>query len=176
MATTSAKDLAVRTLLVLLLLGIAVPAAAQRPSCNNPSHREFDFWVGDWNVTDSAGKTVYGTNRITNEEEGCLIHEHWVGSKGGSGQSLNYFDPNTRKWVQVWVDSGGGNLRLEGALENGKMVLTGTAPGPNNTTLQHRAVWSKEPDGSVRQYWKSSADGGKTWQIVIDGWYRLKTG
>jgi hypothetical protein len=166
----------VRLPIVLLLLAVAAPAAAQQRGCTEPSHREFDFWVGDWTVTDSAGATVYGTNRITNEESGCLIHEHWIGSKGGSGQSLNYFDLNTRKWVQVWVDSGAGTLRLEGNLENGKMVLLGVAPGPNGTTVQHRAIWSKEPDGRVRQYWKSSSDGGKTWQFVIDGWYRLKTG
>ena len=160
--------------LVLLVLGAVSPAAAQRPTCNAPAHRQFDFWVGDWTVTDSAGKTVFGTNNVTREEDGCLIHEHWAGSKGGTGQSLNYYDPATSRWVQVWVDNAGGNLRLEGTLEDGKMVMLATAPGPNNTTVQHRAIWSKEADGRVRQYWRSSSDGGKTWNLVIDGYYRLK--
>lgn len=156
-----------------MLVILASAAEAQQPrGCRDAERRQFDFWIGDWTVSDSAGTTAYGTNLITNEEDGCLIHEHWIGSKGGSGQSFNFFDLDSRKWVQVWVGSGGENLRLEGVLENGKMVLLGTAPGANGTTVQHRAIWSREPDGRVRQYWKSSADGGKSWQFVIDGWYR----
>jgi hypothetical protein len=162
---------------VLFLLCLPLPLLAQQPpGCTTSAHRQFDFWVGDWTVTDSAGTTTFGTNRITNEESGCLIHEHWSGSRGGTGQSLNYYDLHSGRWVQVWVDSGGGNLRLEGALEDGRMVLRAVAPGPKGTTIEHHAIWSKEGDGRVRQYWRSSSDGGKTWQVVIDGWYRLRSG
>lgn len=162
-------------LLPVLLLVPTVLLAQQPRGCDQPQRRFFDFWIGDWNVSDSAGATLYGTNLITREEGGCLIHEHWVGSRGGSGQSLNYFDLDTGKWVQVWVGSGGENLRLEGSLEEGKMVLTGKAKGPNGGEVFHRAVWSAEPDGRVRQFWRSTTDGGKTWQLVIDGWYRRKS-
>ena len=42
-------------------------------------------WEGDWNVTDPTGK-VAGTNLVTREEAGCLIHEHW---SGGGGATAN---------------------------------------------------------------------------------------
>jgi hypothetical protein len=160
---------------LLCVLFAPAAGAAQGPrGCGDAERRQFDFWIGDWTVGDSAGGTTYGTNLITREENGCLIHEHWIGSRGGSGQSLNFFDLDSRKWVQVWVGSGGENLRLEGGLEDGRMVLTGSALGPGGSRISHRAVWSAEPGGMVRQYWRSTTDGGKTWTLVIDGWYRLK--
>lgn len=51
--------------LSLLLLG-AVPAAGQtaRPAaCTEPEHHQFDFWIGEWDVTLPNGKAA-GTNRI----------------------------------------------------------------------------------------------------------------
>ena len=162
-------------LLAACLCGSSILSAQQGPpGCTTPSHRQFDFWVGSWSVTDSAGVTVYGTNDITSEEAGCLVHEHWAGSRGGTGQSLNYFDPRRQVWQQDWVGSGGENLHLIGHLENGAMVLEGEAPDATGAMAHHRAEWIPEPDGRVRQYWRSTTDGGHTWTIVFDGWYRKK--
>ena len=68
------------------------PAAssAKPPPCEAPEHRQFDFWLGRWDVTVSG--QAAGTNEITLEEDGCVLHEHWVGSKGGTGQSFNWYD------------------------------------------------------------------------------------
>ena len=35
--------------------------------------------------------------------------------------------------------------------------------------------YAAHPDGTVRQLWESSADGGSTWQAVFDGLYRKKS-
>jgi len=46
--------------LSLLLLG-AVPAAGQtaRPAaCTAPEHHQFDFWIGEWDVTLPNGKAA----------------------------------------------------------------------------------------------------------------------
>jgi hypothetical protein len=34
-----------------------------------------------------------------------------------------------------------------------------------------RITWSREADGSVRQLWESSSDGGRTWTAAFDGIY-----
>lgn len=146
------------------------------PGCTSAAHRQFDFWIGDWTVTDSAGATVYGRNRITSEESGCLIHEHWTGAKGGTGQSLNFYDVAGTHWEQVWVGSGGQTLRLVGHLDGTRLLLEGEGLTPAGAPLRHRAVWSPEPDGRVRQFWQTSADGGATWQVFFDGWYRKRSG
>ena len=159
-----------------MLAATASGQQAARNSCNDPNHRQFDFWVGDWEVTDSAGATVYGSNRITREEDGCLIHEHWVGSRGGTGQSLNFLNPATQRWEQVWVGSDGLVLQVTGKLEGTSMVLVGEGLGQGGNQLKQRASWTPQADGRVRQYWQQSADGGATWTVAFDGWYRRKKG
>lgn len=155
---------------------IAMAQQAPGKACTGAEHRQFDFWVGEWEVTDSAGGTVYGSNSITREEDGCLVHEHWVGSRGGTGQSLNFFDPAIRKWEQVWVGNDGLVLQVTGNLEGTAMVLVGEGMGPGGKPLKQRASWTPQADGRVRQYWQQSADGGATWTVAFDGWYRRKKG
>lgn len=165
-----------RTLALMLLLPLLPVAAsarqAARTPCTGSENRQFDFWVGNWEVTDSAGKTIYGTNRVSLEEGGCLVHENWAGSRGGTGQSLNFFDPLKQQWEQVWVGSDGLVLQIAGHLKGSSMVLEGEGMGPGGKVVKQRAAWTPQPDGRVRQYWEQSADGGATWTVAFDGWYR----
>lgn len=161
--------------LLFAAAGLCGPLSAQQPrDCSAAEHRQFDFWIGDWAVTDSAGSTPYGTNQVTREEAGCLLHEHWVGSQGGSGQSLNFWDRDAKHWEQVWVASGGSVLHLAGGLQGGSMVLEGDGVGPRGAPIRNRIAWIPQPDGRVRQLWSSSADGGQSWRVGFDGWYRKK--
>jgi hypothetical protein len=43
-------------------LAAAVSADAPPPACAAATHRQFDFWIGDWKVYDPTGKAV-GENR-----------------------------------------------------------------------------------------------------------------
>ena len=143
--------------------------AAAQPSaagCTGPAFRQFDFWAGAWTVTDSAGKTVYGTNTVTVEEQGCLLHEHWVGSRGGSGQSFNFLAPRTGTWSQVWVGSDGTILRLEGALAGSAMTLKGAGIGAKGEPTIEWIEWTPYPDGRVRQVWRQSTDAGRTCEAL----------
>ncbi len=139
--------------------------------CSAAEYRQFDFWLGSWDVT--TGGNQAGTNVITLEEQGCLIHEHWTGAKGGTGQSLNFYDSSTRQWNQVWVDNSATSLRLSGEYANNQMRLTGVAPGPDGRPQQQRITWFKNADGTVRQVWETSSD-GQSWQVAFDGVYRKK--
>jgi len=164
-----------RTLVLsALLVLVGFPAGGQQtpPSCSASQHRQFDFWLGSWTVTDSAGTATLGTNNITREEGGCLVHEHWTDADGSTGQSFNFYDPTTKRWAQIWVSSSGNVLRLEGGLDGPSMRLEGDRQPRTGETVQHRIVWTPEPDGRVRQKWYASKDGGKTWKLIFDGWYR----
>lgn len=172
-------------LAALSVLGAAPSSAAAQngqrpPKCDTPKHRQFDFWIGEWTVTDSAGTTPMGRSSITLEEQGCLIHEHWFGGapnggQGGTGQSLNAYDRRTDQWGQYWVDFSGTVLLLKGGIVNGSMVLQGEVPAPNGSTSLSRISWTPMPDGRVRQVWSTSTDGGKSWQVAFDGWYKKKS-
>ena len=163
-------------LLGAFLLCASTVAAQQGPppACTSPEFHQFDFWAGSWNVTDSAGGTPYGTNDVTLEESGCVVHEHWTGSRGGTGQSFNHWDRERKVWEQYWVASDGTDLHLVGHLEGNAMRLEADIAGPNGTTTHQRITWISEPDGRVRQFWQTSTDGGRTWTVAFDGWYRKK--
>ena len=68
----------------------------------------------------------------------------------------------------------GGNLHLRGAFNGTSMVLSGERPGPNGVIVQNRIRWTPLADGRVRQTWESSNDGGKTWTVSFDGYYKKK--
>lgn len=141
------------------------------PPCSGPEHRQFDFWLGEWEVRDPSGKLA-GNNRITRVQQGCALLEEWKGSSGVTGMSLNVYDADRKRWHQTWVDSTGGLLVIEGSFKDGKMVLIGEAMSndtPPKKTLQ-RITWEPK-DGTVRQLWESSADDGKTWTVAFDGRY-----
>ncbi|MGH8205028.1 MAG: hypothetical protein ACREST_10490 [Steroidobacteraceae bacterium] len=145
-------------------------AAAATPPCAEGPFRQFDFWAGEWDVRDAAGKPA-GVNTITKDENGCVLVERWRSASGGSGQSYNYYDPSDKKWKQLWV---GFNLLLhmEGGLSDGTMRLEGPLQylGQNRTTIL-RGTWSQLPDGRVRQLFEESEDEGATWTVWFDGYY-----
>lgn len=156
------------------LLAVAAPSAASAQStldsaCTASEHRQFDFWVGAWTVTDSSGR-VLGTNEITRIAGGCGLWEHWHGRRG-EGMSLNVWQPALGRWTQFWVGTGV-VLELTGGLDpEGRMVLEGerhTADG----TARDRVTWESLPSGGVRQVWEVSRDGGAMWRRVFEGLYR----
>lgn len=142
---------------------------AKPPGCTAAPHRQFDFWLGDWDVTDGKGKAA-GRNRIVGLHDGCALQESWNGNGGFSGTSLNAYDAERGKWHQMWVDNSGGMLQLDGEFAGGKMVLRGETLDEGKKVLQ-RISWQPLPDGRVRQLWESSKDGGGTWTVAFDGYY-----
>ena len=141
--------------------------------CAAAEHRQFDFWIGDWNVTTPDGKKA-GTNRIESVADKCGLLENWTDAGGGSGKSLNYYSPQDHKWHQTWAGSGGSFLVLAGGLEDGKMVLQGTSQRRAGGTRLDRVTWTPLPDGRVRQHWQVSIDGGAKWTDVFVGIYTKK--
>ena len=141
--------------------------------CAATEHRQFDFWIGDWNVTTPDGAPA-GRNRIESMLEGCVLRESWTGARGSSGTSYNAYDRRTRKWHQTWMDDRGGVLQLDGGLTDGKMVLTGETRDTTGAPVLNRLTWQETAPGAVRQLWETSADGGKSWTVAFDGRYRKR--
>ena len=156
----------------LMMLPLEQAAAPSPRPCAAPVHRQFDFWLGVWDVTTADGKFA-GTNSIELVDGGCALFESWSSGGGGyTGRSLNSVGGDGR-WRQTWVDSGGLRLELVGGLVDGKMVLEGETPAsaPGGPPTKNRITWSPETGGRVRQHWESSADGGKTYTSAFDGMY-----
>ena len=107
-----------------------------------------------------------GDSRIESISAGCALLENWSGSGGFSGKSLNSYDRGDKRWHQSWVDSSGSRLELAGSYADKRMVLSS-----GSGAAMQRIAWSVNDDGSVRQLWESTADGGKTWTVQFDGKY-----
>jgi hypothetical protein len=159
-------------LLALAAAGAQAQNAVPAP-CTGAEHRQFDFWIGNWDVFGPAGKKV-GESRIEGFAGGCGVAEYWSATSGVTGRSLNLYDVLDKQWHQAWVDSSGSRLLLDGRFTDGKMVLSADSPGKGGTTVRQQVTWSQHPDGSVRQLWQSSGDGGKTWTTAFDGKYVRK--
>ncbi len=175
---TTAK-FAATVLLLALISGMFLPANAQqqtqerpRPCTERPEFAQFDFWVGNWEVRTAKGDLA-GTNRITKRADGCALLEEWTSAGGGSGISVNYYDPAAGEWVQVWNGSGGTQITIRGGLdEGGAMALSGTLHYVSREqTVAFRGLWTPLPDGRVRQYFEQSTDDGETWQPWFEGFY-----
>jgi hypothetical protein len=149
----------------------SLPDPAAKP-CESSEHRQFDFWVGHWDVFGPAGRKV-GENRIEVIADGCALLEQWTGNGGVTGKSLNIYDTIDRRWHQTWVDNSGTLLMLAGQFIDRSMVMSMTGPSPTDpkATVLQRITWTPASDGSVRQLWELSSDAGKTWTVLFDGRY-----
>lgn len=143
-------------------------APADSSACAGERFRAFDFWLGAWTVHDREGARI-GTSVIRRVAGGCGVREEWHGAEGGSGTSLNFFDPADGSWHQVWVGARGQILRLRGGMEAGRMVLAGDRGGRG---VRDRITWEPLEDGRVRQSWHVSRDAGESWERVFTGLYR----
>ena len=161
-----------QTACVLLTLAFAASAAAQqpRPACDAPEHRQFDFWLGSFQVR-TADDQLAGHNVIETTLSGCAVTEHWKGARGSEGRSINFYDRSDGLWHQVWIDDAGQALNLSGGLEDGSMVLAGETRGGDGAVTRQRITWTPLEDGRVRQHWEASKDGSERWQTVFDGYY-----
>jgi len=74
------------------------------------------------------------------------------------------------------MSNSGGSVYLEGGLnEDGAMVMTDRdLPISQVAGSINLVTWTLNPDGSVRQHWQSSSDGGETWTTAFDGLYVKK--
>ena len=165
----------------VILLGLLAPCALaddapteeqlkKHPCQYDERYRAFDFWIGEWDVSNAAGKQV-GRNTIRADADSCMLFERWNGAGGSVGSSINFIDPDTKRWRQIWVDGSGGLIEIEGAVSDGAMRLVGTHTYRDGRKLPFRGTWTPLPDGRVRQHFEESSDEGETWPTWFDGYY-----
>ena len=142
-------------------------------ACDSPLHRQFDFWVGTWNVFDAKSGDRVGSSLIQKLYGGCALRENWS-QPGFAGGSLTIFDAQDGKWHQTWVDQLGARREFEGGVIEGKMVLTTKSrirQVPDRPALV-RMTFTPNADGTVRQYSDYSANDGVSWSERYDFLYK----
>jgi len=140
--------------------------------CDGPAYRQFDFWIGQWDV--HAQGQLAGANSIQPILDGCVLLENWTGARGGSGKSFNFYNAATGKWQQTWVSNTGYVLELAGEFKGEALAYQGETRASNGSRTLHRLTFTKISADRVRQLWEQSQDGGKSWAVVFDGDYLRK--
>jgi len=157
-----------RIFLVLLLLGSAALAEKPVNPCSEPQQKQFDFWVGEWELTwpGEKGAVARGHNSIRRTLDGCVVEENFSGGDAMHlrGKSVSTFDARAGRWKQTWVDNEGGYLDFTGAFNGGQMVLE-RAFTRGGKTIRQRMVFKNIRANELDWSWERSDDGGKTWKV-----------
>ena len=150
------------------------PPTPPPPACTAPEHRQFDFWVGSWDVYRTGTDRLVAHSLIERLYAGCVIRENWQPLNGPGGSSLNTYRPEDHGWRQLWADGSNSWAEFRGGLVDGAMVISGNwagAAGPGTNPLV-RIRYSRGADGSVRQEGFNSTDSGASWTPTFDLTYR----
>ena len=165
-----------------LMIAAASPAAAKSktlPSgpppadlCNTAGHRQFDFWVGKWDVYRSDTNQLVAHSLIEKLYAGCAVRENWMPLQGAGGGSLNLYRPKSREWIQVWTDNGNNLNEYRGRRSGAKMIMVGTSTSTVGGVVPVRVTYESRTDGSVVQTGYSAAGKGKPWRLTYELVYR----
>ena len=128
------------------------------------SSSDFDFWLGEWNVSWDEGR-LRGRNSIAREYGGNVVYERFDGRPGIDlvGMSVSVYREAVDRWFQTWVDDSGNYFALQGGMEDGEMILLGEQSGPRGR-VSLRMRFSDIRDDRFTWRWESSNDDGGTWQ------------
>jgi hypothetical protein len=160
-------------------------SAVVKPACASPEHRQFDFWIGDWDVAIRARKSptsdewgeAKGRQRIEAILGGCAISENFSADgpkEPWAGKSYSSWQPQLGKWRQTWVDDGGSFLAFTGGVEDGVMTLYGEPRTVKDVSFQMRMVFKNVTADSLLWEWQRSADEWKTATVMMSIDYKRR--
>lgn len=149
-----------------------------RPCHYVPEFRQFDFWVGEWDVRQNGAPTTTPapSSRIEIIESECVVLETYTTPGPYSGRSFNVYDRERRHWRQVYVDTQGRMTDYVGVLRDGNLYFTAegvVVPGSPGLAKVKMTFFDEGPN-RVRQLVEQSVDEGAHWQTVFDGIYTRK--
>ncbi len=150
------------------------PQPSPPPACATAEHRQFDYWVGAWDVYRTGTDTLVARSLIERRYNGCAIRENWMPLQGQGGGSFSAWRPESRNWRQTWVDSSGLWAEFSGGMVDGAMELTGpwAGSGPQGQNGIVKMRYERGAGGIVRQHGQVSIDGGRSWTPSFDFTYR----
>jgi hypothetical protein len=175
-----------RTICIVVFTFIVSQSLAQTPSqpfpcMDDKKARQFDFWIGDWDVYKNGTDKLAGISKIEMASGGCMILENWT-SKGPTpfnGKSMNYVNPSNGKWEQLWIGSDGIHNNnpqkfVDGEYRDNAMRFTFEQFSSDNKKQIGRFIFYNNGPDEVRQFNEVSSDEGKTWTTVYDFIYKRR--
>lgn len=148
---------------------VAAARKNQHPCAASPEFRQFDYWLGEWDVEVGGQKAARSSVQLVVDD--CVIFENYATLNGNySGKSFSMWVAANKKWEQRYVDSGGAFHEWTGSLDGDTMRFFWTHDRGGKKVLSRMAYLKEGPD-RVRQVLEDSSDDGKTWVKTYDGLY-----
>lgn len=170
---------------IAVLMAGATLASAAQPIVDLPVRRQFDFWTGQWDVTNrfwnaERGETIVpgAALRVYPILDGGALVEHYRGRSATGGDILGFsvraYDPVTEQWVIVlnWPSADAPFWTMEGGFDVNRGVFFGESEQPDGRTRLGRYIFSDLLPGFYRWEGSVSFDDGATWarpSYVMDG-------
>ena len=163
------------------LFALVTPGSLQGQGLCTGESRNFDFWIGEWDVINRNRPpddsrwfdTGTATARVYPVVAGCGIVEHWRGQAFGNfltGFSIRSLNRLTGQWdlVLLWPNDGHPRFgTLVGGFRHNRGELYSRALSAAGDTTLTRLTFSDITPNSLRWQEGQSTDGGRTWQ---SGW------
>lgn len=149
--------------------------------CASAEFREFDFWIGDWDVTqhilqpDGSWLELPARTQVSASPDGCVLTEHWSGRvqffwEGMQepetmwGFSVRRFDPAAHTWAIYWMDQRSPQFQPPhiGGFDNGAGAFYRDFE-VDGQPRRTRITFAPPNAGRVDWELAISADNGATW-------------
>lgn len=142
-------------------------------ACCSEDYNHFDFWLGEWDVYDSANNLV-GSNSISKQYDNCVMQEKWISTGKNRGASINFYDRTDGYWHQIWVDNSGYILNLKGKFLNGSMILKSEIIENEKGNYYNQISWTKNTDNTVTQLWEVFSENNNKLSEAFRGIYKKR--
>ncbi len=169
--------MALKSSLLVFLTSLCPVGLAAQSWCPEAESRQFDFWLGEWEVenrnsppgTDEWFETGRATDRVYAVVGGCAIVEHWRGSAFRptveiEGFSIRAYDPDRKVWDLVlnWpIRAATGFSHSLGTFEGGRGDFHDHFVSARGDTIATRLSFSAiERD---RFQWNNAYEAGAAW-------------
>lgn len=149
--------------------------------CNSPEARQFDFWIGEWNINqkiiqkDGTWLETKAHTSVTPILSGCALEEHWRGDvkffwqsmkeiKPMKGFSIRYYNPKEKVWYIHWMDNFGLKLGhgMKGNFKDGRGEFFTERDTPQGIQFS-RITFSDIKENSVHWELALSNDNKMSW-------------
>jgi tetratricopeptide (TPR) repeat protein len=153
---------------------VAAAERAFRPCVSRTESHQFDFWIGEWDVTNPQGQPA-GRSSVQQILSQCVVFENWTDGQGGQGKSFNAYNTDLRMWQQFWTDQYGRVTEYresERTTERGLRFLAHQLLRERPSLI--RMTFTPLDKKTVHQYGETSADSGKTWTPSFDLYYHRR--
>lgn len=144
---------------------------AQRPDyCGASEDRQFDFWVGEWDVSGTGHQAIVAESTITLADQGCLVLENWRPFSGGSAHSISVYDHAQHHWRQFYAGAGSPPGEYIGTLGDDGVLRFDISSGPQRQRMNYQRISAN----AVRQWGERYDEATHAWAPTWDLTYRRR--